>query len=389
MTAIPDLVRATGPVLPTARGPLSAAVLTALTGGRPETAALFREAGAEAGPEPGSEAAAADPYGEDLQLALYVLYELHYRGFAGVPEGREWDPDLLRVRGVLEDRFLTALRRDVPAGRTVADAFGELLLEPAGPVALHGDDQQESVAAYLQHRGELWQLREYAALRSLYHLKEADPHAWVIPRLAGRAKAAMVAVEYDEFGAGRAENVHARLFAELLRDLDLDAAYGHYLDAAPGPALAPVNLMSLFGLHRSLRGALVGHFACVEITSSPGSRRLAAALRRLEAGEAAQRFYDEHVEADAVHEQVVRREVVGGLLEDEPALESDVAFGADATVFLEDRLGAALLECWRVGASALRVPLQPLPPPEPSPGPGPTGAPTAWAESPDADPDWA
>lgn len=385
MTATTDLARTLGPALPTARGPLSAAVLTALTGVRPQTAALAREAGIQA--------AVADPYGEDLQLALYVLYELHYRGFAGVPEGCEWDPDLLRVRGVLEDRFLTALRRDVPASRTVADAFGGLLVEPV-PAGRNARGQEAEgdtggVAHHLQHRGELWQFREYAALRSLYHLKEADPHAWVIPRLAGRAKAAMVAVEYDEFGAGRAEHVHARLFAELMRDLDLNAAYGHYLDAAPGPALPPVNLMSLFGLHRSLRGALVGHFGCVEVTSSPGSRRLAAALRRLGAGAAAQRFYDEHVEADAVHEQVVRREVIGGLLEDEPALESDVAFGADATVFLEDRLGAALLECWRVGASGLRVPLQPVPSPESPQGPRPAAAPRAWGQSPDADPDGA
>ncbi|MBO8184735.1 iron-containing redox enzyme family protein [Streptomyces spirodelae] len=370
MTAIPDLVRPTSPTLPTARGPLSAAVLTALTAGNSEaTAALVREAG--------TEAAGADPYGEDLQLALYALYELHYRGFAGVPERCEWDPDLLRLRGVLEDRFLSALRSHVPADRTVRDAIGGLLAEP---VAQRGADQPQSVTAHLQYRGELWQFREYAALRSLYHLKEADPHAWAIPRLTGRAKAAMAAVEYDEFGAGRAEDVHARLFAELMRDLDLETTYGHYLDAAPGPALPPVNLMSLFGLHRSLRGALVGHFACVEITSSPGSRRLAAALRRLGAGPAAQRFYDEHVEADAVHEQVVRHEVIGGLLEDEPALESDVAFGADATVFLEDRLGAALLECWRVGASALREPLQPPVPPEPS---------GAWSQPPDADPDGA
>ncbi len=79
----------------------------------------------------------------------------------------------------------------------------------------------------------------------------------------------MVAVEFDEFGAGRAEDVHARLFADLMGDLGLDARYGHYLDAAPAQALATVNLMSLFGLHRRLRGALVGHFATVEITSSP------------------------------------------------------------------------------------------------------------------------
>jgi hypothetical protein len=116
--------------------------------------------------------------------------------------------------------------------------------------------------------------------------------------------------------------------------------------------------MSLLGLHRALRGALVGHFAAVEVTSSPGSRRLAKALRRIGAGPAAIRFYDEHVEADAVHEQVVRHDVVGGLLESEPALEPDVVFGVQATTLLEDRLGAVLLAAWRDGRGVLRLPPQ-------------------------------
>ncbi|SHM80773.1 iron-containing redox enzyme family protein [Actinacidiphila paucisporea] len=322
------------PALPDPRGPLSAGLTAALT-----TPGL---------PAPGVDvASAADPYGEDLQLALYLCYELHYRGFAAVAEDREWDPALMPLRREMESRFLGALRADVPAGRGTDEAFGELLVEST--------DHHGSPAYHLEHHGELWQLREYAALRSLYHLKEADPHAWVIPRLRGRAKAGMVAIEYDEFGAGRAENIHAQLFADLMTDLGLDTAYGHYLESAPAVALATVNMMTLFGLHRSLRGALVGHFACVEVTSSPGSRRLAAAMRRTGAGPAAERFYAEHVEADAVHEQVVRREVIGGLLADEPHLEADVAFGADATVFLEDRLAAHLLGAWRAGRSALRT----------------------------------
>jgi hypothetical protein len=209
---------------------------------------------------------------------------------------------------------------------------------------------------------ELWQLREYAAVRSLYHLKEADPHLWVVPRLRGRAKAAMVAIEFDEFGAGRAEDVHAQLFADLMADLGLNPDYGHYLNAAPAPVLATVNLMSLFGLHRALRGALVGHFAAVEVTSSPASRRLARALRRAGAGPAARRFYDEHVEADAVHEQVVRHDVVAGLLAAEPALNADVAFGIAATGFLEARLGERLLCAWRDGRTALRPALTAGPP---------------------------
>lgn len=335
MTSPPQ--RPTGPALPEPRGVLSEGVVAALRG--------------DAFPLPSAARAAdAAPYGADLQLALYVLYELHYRGFDGVDDEREWDPALLSLRRVLEERFLGALYADVPAGADTEHTLAPLLVEPAG-------FDPASVSHHLERDGEWWQLREYAALRSVYHLKEADPHVWVIPRLHGRAKAAMTAIEFDEFGAGRAEDIHARLFADLMADLSLDTAYGRYLDAAPAEALATVNVMTLFGLHRALRGALIGNFATVEVTSPPSSRRLAAALRRVGAGRAAQRFYDEHVEADAVHEQVVRHEVVDGLLATEPGLDAQVAFGVRSTVHLEDRLSAALLDAWRHGRSALRIPL--------------------------------
>jgi hypothetical protein len=196
-----------------------------------------------------------------------------------------------------------------------------------------------------------------AALRSLYHLKEADPEVWAIPRLTGRAKAGLVAVEYDEYGAGRADRIHAKLLADLMADLGLDNRYGHYLEVSTAQMLAVVNLMSVFGLHRSLRGALVGHYATVEVTSSPSCRRLADAMQRVGAGPAAVRFYTEHVEADAAHEQLVRREVIGGLLAEEPELEPDVIFGIDATAWVEDRFGTALLTAWREGRSSLRAPL--------------------------------
>ena len=302
-----------------------------------------------AGPLPDDdEVARAGVYGDDLQLALYLCYELHYRGFAGVTPDPEWDPELLRTRAALEHRFLTALRTDTAVHDSVEDALGELLVEPV---------EGTGVSHYLRDEGELWQLREYAAQRSLYHLKEADPHAWVLPRLWGRAKAAMAAVEFDEYGGGRPDRVHAQLFADLMTDLGLDTTYGHYLDAACAELLATVNLMSLFGLHRALRGALVGHFAAVEVASSPGSRRLAEAMRRTGAGAAAEHFYDEHVEADAVHEQVVRHDVIGGLLAEEPHLAADVAFGVDATGLVEDRFADRLLAAWRSGRSSLRTPL--------------------------------
>ncbi|QFR02123.1 iron-containing redox enzyme family protein [Streptomyces phaeolivaceus] len=328
------LFRLRPPPLPEPRGPLSAAVTALLRGSDP-------------GPVPSPDS--CSPYGDDLQLALYVLYELHYQGFEDVDDGLEWDSGLLAHRGAIEYRFLGALRGDVPIAdtETAEQALDELQLEPVG-------DDGSGVSYFLRDEGTLDHLRAYAAVRSLYHLKEADPHAWVLPRLHGRAKAAMVAVEFDEFGAGRADEIHALLFADLMADLRLDTAYGRYVDAAPAEALATVNLMSLFGLHRALRAALVGNFAAVEVTSSPASRRLAEAMRRVGAGPAAVRFYAEHVEADAVHEQVVRHEVVGGLLENEPHLDADVVFGIRTTTHLENRLADTLLSAWREGATGLR-----------------------------------
>ena len=64
-------VRLRAPRLPVARGPLSRAVVDHCAG---------------RGALPFPSVVGADPYGEDLQLALYVCYELHYRGFADVPD---------------------------------------------------------------------------------------------------------------------------------------------------------------------------------------------------------------------------------------------------------------------------------------------------------------
>jgi Iron-containing redox enzyme len=336
---------AASPPLPEPRGPLSAAVISALCSGIADIdpPRAVRDGG--------------DPYGDDLQLALYCLYELHYRGFAGVPDDAEWDPALLAVRAAVEQEFLAALRAGVEPSDDVDAEVAALLVEPV---------DGRGVSHHLRRAGERWQVREYVAHRSLYHLKEADPQAWVIPRLAGPAKAALVTVEHDEYGAGDPDRMHAELFADMMRALDLDDRYGAYLDAAPAPTLAEVNFMSLCGLHRSLRGALVGQFAVVELTSSPGSDRLVRCMRRLELPDAAVAFYAEHVEADAVHEQLVRRGVIAPLLAAEPALAADVVFGMRASGLLADRFGEHVLTRWETGRSSLRRPL--LDPPQAAPG---------------------
>jgi len=293
----------------------------------------------------------SDPYGLDLQLALYMCYELHYRGFAGVDPTWEWNPGLLHLRAQLERTFLAEVRRDVgsiPPDQTAEAEMNDLSIESVdgtGP------------SYWLRDNGTWQQMREYFVHRSLYHLKEGDPHAWAIPRLSGQAKASFVAIEFDEYGAGQGAKVHQQLFADLLTAAELDATYLGYLEVVPAESLAVVNLMSLFGLHRQFRGAAVGHFASTEITSPPGSRRLVEALQRLNAPPECAAFYHEHVEADAVHEQVVRIDVVGDLVAREPQLDRDVVFGIRAHAVVEDRLADAIMASWKAGETSLRRPL--------------------------------
>ena len=196
------------------------------------------------------------------------------------------------------------------------------------------------------------------AHRSAYQLKEADPHSWAIPRLSGPPKAALVEIQADEYGGGRPDRVHAQLFAHAMEALGLDARYGAYVDRLPATTLATVNLMSLCGLHRRLRGAIVGHLALFEMTSSIPNRRYARGLRRLGIDDpAATEFFDEHVEADAVHEAIAAVDLAGGFARAEPELASDVLWGARALVELEARWARTLLDAWERGESSLRRPL--------------------------------
>jgi len=289
---------------------------------------------------------------DDVQLALYLCYELHYGELEGVDERWEWDPGLLAFRAVLERAFEAALRAAVrapeaTAGIDVGAALQRLLAEAGGA----------TLSRFVETQATIEQVRELFVHRSSYQLKEADPHSWAIPRLAGAPKAALVEVQADEYGGGRPERLHATLFANSMAAIGLDPRYGAYLERLPGSTLATVNLMSLLGLHRRLRGAIVGHLAAFEMTSSLPNRRYGNGLRRLGFGIDATDFFDEHVEADAVHEQVAAWDLAGGLARAEPRLAGDILWGAAALLEVEGRCGRCILGAWERGESSLREPL--------------------------------
>ena len=117
-----------------------------------------------------------------------------------------------------------------------------------------------------------------------------------------------------------------------------------------------MNLVTFLGLHRRLRGALVGHLAAFEMTSIGPMARYARTLRRL--GRGGHEFYDVHVEADAHHEVVAAHDLAQGLALDEPELVDDILFGALAVTNAERRLADHLLETWADGRTSLLRPLR-------------------------------
>jgi heme oxygenase-like protein len=228
--------------------------------------------------------------------------------------------------------------------------------------AVEDEDEGPALSTYLEREGTLDQFREFAAHRSAYQLKEADPHSWALPRLSGGPKAALVEIQADEYGGGRADRVHATLFAKAMGALGLDDRYGAYVDLLPGVTLRTVNLMSLCGLHRRLVGAIIGHLALFEMTSAIPNRRYGNGLRRLGLGDDATDFFDEHVTADAVHESVAAVDLAGGLARQDPTLGPDILWGARCLLAVEDDWATHLMRAWEADETSLRSPL-PLPTP--------------------------
>ena len=321
------------PTLPRARGPLSAALVADLRGQAPLPTV-------DALPQPGP------PGSGDEEVALWVLHELHQRGFDEVPDEAEWRPTLVALRVELE-RGLERRWRE-----RVAQAGLPTLPVDADPADLaraffalcEADTGAESVARFLQREADGDQLAEVLRQRSLYHVKEQDAAMWTLPRLPDTTKAHLVTLAYDEYGNGRPEDLHARLWARGMSACGLDASYGAYVDDALPAVLEQNNLVTMLGLHRRLVPAALGHLAAFEVTSAVPSRRVVRGLERLGAPEPMVAYYREHMVADAVHEQVAVRDLVGSYVAAVPGSEPEVGFGAAACLLAEAATATALLE---------------------------------------------
>ena len=277
---------------------------------------------------------------DDECIALWTLHEMSYRGFEDAADDAEWQPAMLGARHELEVALEQRLRR------RWRGAEGDVADIPAALEALVAADDGPSLADHVRRRASTDEVLELFRQRSVYQLKEADPMTWVIPHLPLRAKAALVELQFDEYGDGDPNRMHSHLFARGMMSVGLRPEYGAYVDDALPQTLELNNALSMLGMHRRLRGAAVGHLAAFEMTSTLPSRKMVQGLGRLGLNGPMAAYFDEHVEADAVHELLAARDICGTLAEDEPDQAAEILFGAFTCVDLEARLATALLTSW-------------------------------------------
>lgn len=329
--------------LPAPRGPISTALFACLSGDPGPVPSQLTEL-VDALPETTADARSD----EDVQISLWVCYGLSYAGFDGVDERWEWEPSLLAVRGGMEAVF----ERDVLAEVRVPED-----LTPAKVPTFLMDLCSAAPTEFLKfmhHTATLEQFRELVITRSIDALHEGDAHTWAIPRVTGRAKSALIEIQADEYGGGMPGRGHYELYEILMSELDLDPAYGAYIEQIPAAALALHNLRSMFGLHQRWRGRILGNLAATEIGSSLINRHFSEGLARLGASKRSRWFYDEHILADAVHEQLAAHDMCGGFVADYPAEWEQVVIGALATLNVRALFARSVVDPWAAGVTSLR-----------------------------------
>ncbi|MGI8750964.1 MAG: iron-containing redox enzyme family protein [Acidimicrobiales bacterium] len=104
----------------------------------------------------------------------------------------------------------------------------------------------------------------------------------------------------------------------------------------------------------SCEGRWSGTLASFEMNSVGPMGRYSAWLASLGVPPDGRRFYDVHVEADAVHQHIAVDDLVGGLLASEPDLADEVLFGSRAVGLVERAFSDHVLGSWARDRSSLR-----------------------------------
>lgn len=320
--------RAHGTPLPSARGPISRALLTLLTGPPTRDAGILANSHVTDLWRPGDDVPWWEA-GEDAAVALVHLTELERRGLEGVDAGWEGHPLLATVRWTLStpiDRGLELLvRRLEPAPRASGCRIARLVIATATEGAQH----PQGLPAGFRDTFE-----EDVVVTAIHRLRDRDAHAALLPTLAGPsrqllARAAIGDVDSDEDAPREA-------VAAVLRGLGLPDRTGQHLDTLSGAALWRLAVLDRLVARRSSRAIALGWLAAADALAAAGRVVTGDALRTRGVDAAIAQAWDACVIGHLATLEATER-----FVDAEPALAADVLLGAQACVTATDAVERA------------------------------------------------
>ncbi|NKV12092.1 iron-containing redox enzyme family protein [Rhodococcus hoagii] len=277
-----------------------------------------------------------------------MLYELHLQGIDGVDDRWEWESASRRgpaaAGATVRRRYPRAPGDRVAAARgRFGDDVVAALWEMNAPTREPGlSDFMARTRCSSSSANCSSPVAETSCVR-LTSTPSASPH--------GRGpKAALLEIQIDEYGQGRLDRMHSRLFATTMRELGRSDAYAHYLDAVSPRDVGDVECAVLFRGAPPHLGALVGHLCAIETTSALPSKKYSAGLHA-RYGSAATLFFDEHVRRIPSTSRSRSATPRGRSGERSAELLDDVLLGAAACLALDDLLGEHVTDCWSRGGA--------------------------------------
>lgn len=256
----------------------------------------------------------------DELLALSALHDLWTAPLDGLG-ARAWlqsEPATVGVKVRLDRALLDRVqgrcrtaRRDLPDGVDGMRRVAALDLVPEVYRRLGHAASMDDLVAFLAVEGG-----PDAGFDDLVALAQVG--------IRGDAKVALAENYWDEMGRGDGRQVHTRLHDELVAAVHMPRLPRSSLPVA---ALERAALGGVLVTNRHLQPEAIGALGLLEMQAGPRCRAVVRALRRLDAPEAALRFYEEHAVADPRHGKEWLDRVVAPLSSD-PAWARRMVDGA-------------------------------------------------------------
>lgn len=319
--------------LPRARGPVSGALLTLLTGPpihdpgivmSNDLTDLWRTSDV-----PWWEA------DDDVALALVCLDELDRRGLEGVPAGWEGHPLLATVRWRLSGPIGRGLDQLSQDSTLPASGSGCSIVRLVLAMAAAAPEPVTTAPA----AGPEESVEEGAVITAVQRLRERDAHLSVLPAFAGTARELLQRASLPAEPPGE-DDAPREVIGHVLRAFGAPDRTGAHLSALPGAALWRHAVLRYLATRRSLRAATIGWLVAADALAATGRVVSGDTLRARGFDDETAKRWDRCVIGD-----LATLEAAEHVIDCEPGLAADLLLGARAcltsAVAVEDALASA------------------------------------------------